>query len=193
MNVLVIYTHPIKESFNRKILAAVEQRLEESGHSVKIADLYAEKFPCAMTAEDFAAFENLPMPPEILSEQERVDWCDAMIFIFPIWWWSLPAMLKGWIDRVMSYGWAWVDPKDPDSGHLRHRKILVLATAGDSKESFAKRGYDTALHTQLNIGTWNYCGFKDITTRIFHDVGPFTPESTRLAYLQEAQALARKL
>jgi NAD(P)H dehydrogenase (quinone) len=116
-----------------------------------------------------------------------------MIFIFPIWWWSLPAMLKGWIDRVMSYGWAWVDPKDPDSGHLRHRKILVLATAGDSKKSFAKRGYDTALHTQLNIGTWNYCGFKDVTTRIFHDVGPFTTESTRLAYLQEAQTLAREL
>jgi NAD(P)H dehydrogenase (quinone) len=73
MNVLVIYTHPIKESFNRKILTAVEQELVESGHSVKVADLYAEKFPCAMTAEDFAAFENWPMPPEILSEQERVD------------------------------------------------------------------------------------------------------------------------
>ena len=193
MNVLVIYTHPIKESFNRKILTAVEQELVASGHSVKTADLYAEKFPCAMTADDFAAFENLPMSPEILSEQERVDWCEAMIFIFPIWWWSLPAMLKGWIDRVMSYGWAWVDPKDPDSGHLRHRKILVLATAGDSKEGFAKRGYDTALHTQLNVGTWNYCGFKDVTTRIFHDVGPFTTQGTRLAYLQEAQALVRKL
>ena len=102
-------------------------------------------------------------------------------------------MLKGWIDRVMSYGWAWVDPKDPDSGSLSQRKILVLATAGDSVEGFAKRGYDIAFHTQLNVGTWDYCGFKDVTTRIFHEVGPETPEPVLQAYLDEAQSLAADL
>jgi NAD(P)H dehydrogenase (quinone) len=193
MNVLIVYTHPIKDSFNRKILDAVEQALTEVGHAVRVADLYAEEFEPAMTPGDFAAFENLPMPPEIQAEQARVEWSDAMVFIFPIWWWSLPGMLKGWIDRVMSYGFAWVDPKDPDSGHLRHRKLLVLTTAGDSAKAFAKRGYDTSFHTQLNVGTWNFCGFKDVTTRIFHGIHPKPQEELRAAYLEEARALALEL
>jgi NAD(P)H dehydrogenase (quinone) len=193
MNVLIVYTHPIQRSFNRAVLGAVERGLAEAGHVVKLADLYAEDFQCAITPEDFASFDGLPMPPEILQEQARVEWCDAMIYIFPIYWWSMPAMLKVWIDRVMSYGWAWVDPKDPDSGSLSQRKILVLATAGDSVEGFAKRGYDIAFHTQLNVGTWDYCGFKDVTTRIFHEVGPETPETVLQAYLDEAQSLAADL
>ena len=91
----------------------------------------------------------------------------------------------------MTYGWAWVDPADPDSGHLRHRKILVLATAGASAEAFAKRGYDVSLHTQLNIGTWDYCGFKDVTTRIFHDLHDETPQSLRNEYLEAAYEMGR--
>jgi len=193
MNVLVIYTHPRRESFNRRLLGAVEHGLADAGHAVDVSDLYAENFQPAMVEADFASFDGQPMPPEILAEQARVEWSDAMIFIFPVYWWSVPGMLKGWIDRVMSYGWAWIDPKNPDSGTLAHRKILVLATAGASARGFAKRGYDTALHTQLNVGTWDYCGFKDVTTRIFHEVALDMPESIRQAYLDEARTLAANL
>lgn len=193
MNVLVVYTHPVKNSYNRAILGAVEEGLAEAGHDVQVADLYAENFQPAMTEADFAQFQDLPLPPEIQKEQARVEWSDAIVFIFPIWWWSLPGMLKGWIDRVMSYGWAWKDPSDPDSGFLRNRKILVLTTAGDDAEGFAKRGYDTAFHTQLNVGTWNYCNFKDVTTRIFHGVHHNTTDAVRQTYLAEARQLARDL
>ena len=190
MNVLVILTHPIKDSFNRDILRAVEDGLADAGHTVKVADLCEEGFQPAMIPEDFAVFEDLPPPADVLAEQARVEWSDAMVFIFPIWWWSMPAMLKGWMDRVMCYGWAWVDPRDPDSGHLKHRKLLVLATAGDTAEAFTKRGYDTAFHTQLNVGIWNFCGFKDVTTRIFHGVRHEPQEVLRAAYLKEVRELA---
>ncbi len=190
MNVLIVYSHPIDTSFNHAILESVKDGLAQAGHEVKVADLHSENFQSAMTREDFAQFKNQPMPPEIEAEKERVEWSDAMVFIFPIWWWSLPGMLKGWIDRVMHYGWAWVDPADPESGHLRNRKILVLATAGDSADGFAKRGYDTAFHTQLNVGTWSYCGFKNVTTHIFHKVHHETPQAVREGYLIEAKKLA---
>ena len=176
MNVLTIVAHPVPTSFNHAIRREVEAGLAEAGHEVKVADLYAEGFQPAMIEADFAQFTGDPLPIAIQAEQARVEWSDAMIFIFPLWWWSMPAMMKGWIDRVMSYGFAWKDPRDPDSAGMRRRKIIVMITAGDDAAGLAKRGYDTALHTQLNVGTWDYCGFKDVTTRIFYGVTPGASE-----------------
>ena len=193
MNILIVLAHPIPTSFNHRLAAAVVEGLESAGHEVKLADLCAEGFQPAMIEADFAQFRGEPMPPAIQAEQARVEWSDAMVFVFPVWWWSMPAILKGWIDRVMAYGFAWDDPSDPDSGGLRNRKALVLPTAGASAEAFAKRGYDAALHTQLNVGTWDYCGMKDVTTRIFHDVVPDGADDLRREYLAEARALAAAL
>lgn len=192
-NVLVVYTHPVKSSFNRAILAEVEKGLAEAGHSVQVADLYAEGFQCAMTEKDFGQFEGKPPPADILKEQARVEWSDAIIFIFPMWWWSLPAMLKGWIDRVMSYGWGYVDPYDPDSSHLKDHKVLVLTTASASKKALEKRGYDKAFHAQLNVGIFDYCGIKDVATRIFYELDETSSEVQKRTYLDEARALARSI
>ncbi len=191
MKVLIVYTHPVKKSFNRAILEAVKESLIEAGHEVKIADLYDEGFQPAMTEEDFNQFNDKPMPADVQREQARVEWSDAMVFIFPFWWWSLPAMLKGWIDRVMSYGWAWIDPAKPDAGYLKDRKLLVLTTAGASARALAKRGYDTAFHTQLNVGICEYCGFKDVTNHMFCEIDGST-EDIRKRYLEKAGELARK-
>lgn len=171
------------------VLDRTERALRNQGHQVKTADLYAENFQPAMLEQDFAQFEHKPMPAEIVAEQERVEWSDGLVFIFPVWWWSVPGMLKGWIDRVISYGWAWLDPSDPDSGLLRERPILVMAMAGASAEAFSKRKYDQALATQLNVGTWGYCGFKDVTTRIFHDLHDGSPKSLGEGYLDEVSGL----
>ena len=106
MNVLIVYAHPIETSFNHALLESVKNSLVEAGHAVKIADLYAENFQCAMTKEDFVQFENKPMPAEIEAEKERVEWSDALVFIFPVWWWSVPAMLKAvpWSGEVRTNG-----------------------------------------------------------------------------------------
>ena len=150
MNILIVFCHPIRESFNGALLNSAVEQLESSGHSVKVADLYREQFQPAMIAEDFAQFNREPMPQDVQKEQARVEWSDGIIFIFPVWWWSIPAMLKGWIDRVISYGWAWENPLDPDSGHLESRKILVMTTAGASKEHFAKRWATTIFAGHIN-------------------------------------------
>jgi NAD(P)H dehydrogenase (quinone) len=193
MKVLIVYTHPVPDSFNRGILNATLKGLETGRHEVKVADLYAENFQPAMTEGDFVQFEFKPMPAEIQAEQARVEWSDAIIFIFPLWWWTMPAMLKGWIDRVMSYGWAWLDPADPKSGSLGERRILVMVTAGASRQQLAGRRYDESLHTQLNVGTWDYCGFRDVTTRIFDQVTRDAPGARLEAYLAEAEQLAATL
>ncbi|MEM7292689.1 MAG: NAD(P)H-dependent oxidoreductase [Pseudomonadota bacterium] len=193
MNVLIVYTHPVKKSFNRAILDAVSETLVTNGHEVRVADLYVENFQPAMIEADFAQFENKPMPDDVLAEQARIDWSDAMIFIFPYWWWSIPAMLKGWIDRVLTYGYAWVDPMRPDLSPLRARKILVLTTAGASLKALAKRGYDTAFETQLNTGVWSYCGFNNVVTRMYECVTSELPQSVLHGYIRDAQKQALRL
>ena len=98
-------------------------------------------------------------------------------------------MLKGWIDRVISYGWAWIDPMRPELSPMKARKILVLVTAGANQQAFIKRGYDASLHTQLNVGTWDYCGFNDVTTRIFYEVHDESSPEQLQNYLIEAREL----
>lgn len=190
MNVLVVIAHPVPTSFNHAIRAEVEAGLALAGHDVQVADLHAEGFQPAMIAADFAQFSGDPLPPAIQAEQARVTWSDAIIFIFPLYWWSVPGMLKGWIDRVMTYGFAWTDPARPEASNMRNRKIQVMVTAGDDAAGLAKRGYDTALHTQLNVGTWSYCGFKDVETRIFHEVTGDAPKERLAKYLADARAMA---
>lgn len=189
MNILVVYCHPRKQSFNHAIKEAAVQRLQAQGHEVQVADLYAEGFQPAMNIDDFAQFESEPMPTEILREQQRVEWSDGVVFIFPLWWWSLPAMLKGWIDRVMSYGWAYDDPMDPHSGPLNERRILVLMTAGASRAQLEKRDYDKAFHTQVEVGIWDYCGFRDYHLHIFDRINGEETLEQRQGYLKQAGEL----
>ena len=191
MKILVVYTHPVPDSYNRSVLNSVKAGLEAAGHEYQVADLYQENFQPAMTAEDFNQFDNQPMPDDIVKEQARVEWSDGIVFVFPVWWWSMPGMLKGWIDRVMSYGWAWIDPADPDSGFLKSRKILVLATAGGTEDVFKKRKYDESFYTQLTIGTWDYCGFKEVTTEVLYGIAPGASEKHLQSQIDRAGFLAK--
>ena len=193
MNVLIIYAHPVGESFNRALLHRIQAALESRHHRVRVADLCSERFDCAMVEEDFAQFEGKEMPADVVKEQQRFEWSDAVVFQFPFWWWSVPAILKGWFDRVMSYGWAWTDPSKPECSPLEKRKVLVVATAGASEEAFAKRGYDKAFHSQFVTGTLGYCGFNDVTVRMIHGVDPYTEERALTRILDETETLVEKL
>ena len=189
-NVLIVFAHPKAECFNRAVLDRVASTLTKEGHEVRVADLYAEGFQPALTPDDFAQYEDTDMRADVRAEQDRVDWCDALVFVFPLWWGSLPAILKGWIDRVVTYGWAWDDLSDPTTGKLRGRKVLVLSTAGASDSEMKKLGYDTAVQRQLGTGTLELCGITEIKVRMFPDLHEGTPKHVSTGYLQEVEDLA---
>src|SRR4029079_10948048 len=100
MHVLVVFCHPRRESFTGALLDGLVSGLAEADHEVELADLYREGFDPRFRAEDYAQFKSEPMPEEIVAEQRRLDRADALAFVFPVWWWSFPAMLKGWSRRV---------------------------------------------------------------------------------------------
>lgn len=101
MNVLVVYSHPVVESFNAAVRDAVISELANTSHDVRLRDLYAEGFNPFLSAQERALHQTSPSTrPELARDVADLRWCNAIVFIYPTWWSGQPAMLKGWIDRT---------------------------------------------------------------------------------------------
>ena len=121
-------------------------------------------------------------PPAAEREIARLEAHEAVAMVFPLWWWSMPAMLKGWIDRVWNRGVAY-GPRT-----FAGKRSLMLAVAGDSPEGLAKRGYGEAIRVQLQVGILDYCGMPDGRLEIL--TGSLDGPERQAAILSEARALA---
>jgi NAD(P)H dehydrogenase (quinone) len=190
MQVLIIFAHPRRDSYAGAVLDAFVAGLAERGHSVEIADLYRENFEPRLQADDYAQFHGAEMPEEVRREQARVDRADALAFVFPVWWWSFPAVMKGWVDRVFSQGWAYRFEPGMSRGQLRDRPTLILGVGGSRESTYRKYGYGEAIHVQIDVGILGYCGLQDVATRIFYDVE--ADIESRNSYLAEASELGRQ-
>jgi putative NADPH-quinone reductase len=138
MKALVVYCHPRESSFNAAIRDLVIARLETKGVEYRLRDLYAEGFDPTLSAHDHEVYENVP-ENRVLVYQDCADleWCDALIFVYPTWWYGVPAMLKGWLDRVMVPGVSFIMPETvggnirPGLTHIK--KLGVFTTCGASR------------------------------------------------------------
>jgi NAD(P)H dehydrogenase (quinone) len=141
MNVLVIYAHPSQDSMCGALLAAVCKEVESAGHQLRVHDLIAEKFNPVFSAYERIHHvgdleQKLEQMPELRVHVEDVQWCDTVIFVYPTWWSGQPAVLKGWIDRVLMNGVAWALPEGKArlSPMLTNvRRLIVVTTHGSSK------------------------------------------------------------
>lgn len=105
MRTVVVFNHPYEGSFNNALLGAVTKGLQSAGHEVDLMHLDRDGFNPAMSAVDLKAFvEQKPVDPQVIDYNKRLKKADQLIFIFPIWWDLMPAMTKGFIDRVLSPG-----------------------------------------------------------------------------------------
>jgi NAD(P)H dehydrogenase (quinone) len=161
MRFLILYVHPKTDGFCGELLAVARSALMSAGHDVEVGDLYSERFNPAFGTADYAQFSVQPMPTDVLREQARIERNDALIVIAPIWWYQFPAMLKGWIDRVFSEGWAFADSHSRSTEPtFRLRHVLVLASAGGSPATYEKYGYRQGIEALWDTGIWGYCGIK---------------------------------
>ena len=187
MRVLVVFCHPRRDSFTGAVLDHFCAGLRSRGHAIELADLYREGFDPRLKAEDYAQFEGRAMPDDVRAEQARVERADALTFVFPVWWWSFPACLKGWIDRVLSSGWAYSFTPGHSRGLLPNKPTMMICVAGSRASTYAKYGYDAAMRTQIGIGTLGYCGIRDISTHFFYEADD--DAAARPAYLESARRL----
>jgi len=166
VNVLVVFDHPRRDSFCGAVLDSLIEGLRAAGHAPELADLRAEDFDPRLPLADEPDWNDPDKvySADVLAEQARMMRNHGLAFVFPVWWWSLPATTKGWIDRVWNNGWAY------GARTLKHKRALLLGTAAGSSASYEKRGYDQAMRIQIVAGMMEYCGIPDSELHLLFDV-----------------------
>jgi NAD(P)H dehydrogenase (quinone) len=140
MKCLIVYSHPNPKSFCHAILETVTNTLTAKKQTFAVRDLYALGFNPVLKADDFAGFQSGNIPTDIKKEQEHITAADMMIVIHPIWWTGLPAMIKGYFDRVFSYGFAYSADANGIIKLLTGKKAIVFNTQGTPQEIYEQAG-----------------------------------------------------
>jgi NAD(P)H dehydrogenase (quinone) len=165
--------------------------LKSAGCTLDTIDLHADNFDPRWTPQDAKHF-LLEAEPDasIRAYHKRIDAADILVFACPIYWWSLPAMMKGFIDRVFTGGFAYDADSVRSKGLLKDRPTLILALGGGGPRTFSKYGYDKAISAQVDIGIFGYCGLKDVQLELLLDDDN---AEAREGYFKRVDELARGL
>ncbi|MFA5985429.1 MAG: NAD(P)H-dependent oxidoreductase [Methylococcaceae bacterium] len=178
MKVFIVYAHHEPSSFNAAMRSAANKTLTDAGHQVVESDLYAMGFdpvsdrrnfttvkdPAILIQQDEESYANLHdgYVAEIKAEQAKLAWCDCLILQFPIWWLGMPAILKGWVDRVFSVGHAYGGGRWFDQGRLAGKQAMCSITVGGLEPVYTEVGIYGAMETILypiHRGILGFCGF----------------------------------
>lgn len=162
MHSLIVVSHPLSTSLTMAVAQRVGAGLAQEGHSFEIADLAAEGFDPRFTAADVAIhLKQAQIDPSLAAEQARIENADALVLVYPVYWWSFPALLKGWIDRVFTNGWAYEEMSDGKIiRKLAHLPVHLVAMGGADLRTYARHGYFGAMRLQIEHGIFGYCGAK---------------------------------
>ena len=152
MHALIVHCHPESASFNWALTGVAATTLHQRGFSVDISDLYREGFDPCERAEHYAhrsdgtvffplgeqrhAFETNTLPVDVQREIARLKTADLVVFQFPVWWHGMPAMLKGWFDRVFVNGGLYTGTMRYDRGYFRGRRAICSVTTGAPEIAF---------------------------------------------------------
>ncbi|KFZ42248.1 flavodoxin family protein [Anoxybacillus flavithermus] len=186
MNTLVIYAHPNPNSFNAAIKETVQQTLTAKGHDVRVRDLYELRFHPVLSSEDFVQFSQHQIPDDIRIEQEHIAWADHIIFIYPTWWAGTPAILKGFIDRVFTNGFAFQYTENGAEGLLKNKKAIIFQTTGQPKEFLELGNLPSAFQAVMNAGTLAFTGMEVLDHTVFYSV-PYVSDEERKQMLEEVK------
>jgi len=201
MKVLIVHAHHEPRSFNSALKDCAVEQLTGAGHEVQVSDLYAMNWNPVASAADFGCranpdylvyaleqrhnFEAGTLAPDIAAEIAKVQWCNLLILNFPLYWFSEPAILKGWIDRVMISGVFYGGKRIYDRGGMRGKRALVSLTLGGREHMFGPEAIHGDIHTLLRPllqGSLAYCGFEVLPPFIGYHV-PYVSAEARAQIL----------
>jgi len=189
MHALIVVAHPDPGSLTHGVAAGIGDGVSQAnpGDTFEIADLAAEAFDPRFTHADLAAYRKAgPLPADVVAEQARIDRADALVLVYPVYWWSMPALLKGWIDRVFANGWAY--DETPETGlvkKLHYLKVHLVGVGGADERTYGRHGYFDAMKTQIDHGIFDFCGAQVVSSRFLLDSQTQNPD----AHLKTARAI----
>ncbi|BCA31122.1 NAD(P)H-dependent oxidoreductase [Metapseudomonas otitidis] len=206
MNVLIVHAHNEPRSFCTALCRLAEQTLREQGHAVKVSDLYGMNWNPVASEADFLERRNpdylvyaleqreavtaQTLADDIREELDKLLWADLVIFNFPVYWFSVPAILKGWFDRVLVSGICYGGTRFYDQGGLAGKRALLTLTLGGRDHMFGPGAIHGPLEDMLRPvlrGTLAYTGMTVLPPFVAWHV-PYVSDDVRAGYLQAYQA-----
>jgi len=203
MNVLIVHAHNEPQSFNATLKDLAVTELGMLGHTVLVSDLYAMKWNPVASPADFGDTANpdylvyaleqrhnhghRTLAPDVQAELDKLLWADLVIFNFPIYWFSMPAIMKGWIDRVFVSGAVYGGKRFYDRGGLSGKKAMLCITIGGQPHMLVEGGVHGPLEDMLRPilrGTLAYAGMSVLPPFVGYHV-PYISHEARLAILEE--------
>lgn len=164
--VQLVWAHPREDSLTARIVADAREAIEARGIEVDEVDLYRMRLDPVLREADEPDWEDLDKvyDPETMELIARTAQADALVFVFPVWWYAFPAIMKGYIDRVWNLGRFYGGGRS-----IGIDSVLWLPLVGLTEASFRKRDYDRMMEHYLNIGIADYCGFSDSRTEFLYN------------------------
>ncbi|UVK81367.1 NAD(P)H-dependent oxidoreductase [Pseudomonas sichuanensis] len=171
MHALIVIGHHDPASLTHALAGQIAAGLHAAGHTSEFADLGAEQFDPRFGLADHAVHRRqAAAPADVLAEQARIARADTLVLVYPIYWWSLPALLKGWVERVFSNGWAFDYHADSKLiKKLDGLTVHLVGVAGADAGTFERHGYNQAMATQIEHGIFDYCGAEVLSTTLLTD------------------------
>lgn len=160
MKNLVIYAHPNPASLNHFFKQTIVESLKNSGEEIVVRDLNEINFNPVLSLDDMRGQRMGQVSEEVKTEQDFISWADQIIFVYPIWWTGMPAIMKGYIDRVFSYGFAYRYDQGVQKGLLTGKKTVIVNSHGKSNAEYQAMGMDKALVLTSDTGIFTYCGLE---------------------------------
>ena len=187
LDALVVYCHPWEGSYTHAVLEAVERGLGRSGASFEVIDLFGDGFSPAMSAAELAHYSTgETTDPLVLRYQGLLARCRRLVLVFPVWWNDVPAMLRGFLDRVMLPGFSWEATGAGLAGKLQNiRRVDAYTTSSNPTDYMRERLGDGIQGTLLDATFWQLgCG-----AGTWHNLGGMdaTDEDVRRRWLTEVE------
>ena len=205
MKILIVFAHPEHQSFNGAMFRTAVETLTAAGHEVKTSDLYAMGFNPASDRHNFItlkdpdyfkqqieemhATETYGFAEDVEDEISKLEWCELMIWQFPLWWFGLPAILKGWVDRVFAMGRTYGGGRIYDNGVFKGKRALLSLTTGGPAAAYVKGGFQgdiQAILRPIQRGMLQFLGFTVLAPQITY--GPVRLEPDARAEVLAAYA-----
>ena len=180
MKHLIIFAHPNVDSFNHAILECVVNKLNSLGESVEVRDLYVMNFNPCYDVADYRSRESGELPRDIKAEQDYIINSDKITFISPIWWSSVPAIMKGYFDRVFTEDFAYSRVDDIVSGLLSEKKFGMINTLSATKEESVRIGTIDAFNTLVDKGIFELCASPLCFHKFLYNVSKESVEKKQL-------------
>ncbi len=179
-NIYSVFAHPNKTSSTSSINSLMEDIARNKGYRVTSTNLYELGFDPILSSSDMIGFRKNRINSEIKDEQDLILESDIIILGYPVWWAGMPAILKGWIDRVFAYNFAYKVTDGVPIGLLTNKKAIIINTHGQPTEDYHNSGMFKAMNVVSDIGIFDFCGIEVIEHLYYEDSSYDTDARSKL-------------